>query len=192
MLRKMICLVGVISLIATGVFAGPPVMIKAAEATDAILYMYADEGDDVWDQWAIKVIASTGSMVFYNNDTAMFTLATNGAVTMVGSQVLPATAKFTTTPVANANVVEGTTNTLSGVINLLTGTGADNGATVTNTLANPSAAGQWAIIYNAAAATNLIAIQKTGNFTGTALSIAAGESAILFAPTSSTWAGIGQ
>ena len=99
---------------------------------------------------------------------------------------------FTTTPVANANVTNGQAVTLSGVINLLTGTGGAASATNTITIANPSAAGQWAILYNAAAATNNIAIAKTGNFDGPALDLGAGESAIIFAPASTNWAGIGQ
>jgi len=89
-------------------------------------------------------------------------------------------------------VTNGQEVTLAGVVNLLQGAGSENAETNTITLANPTAAGQWAIIYNSAAATNLIAVAKTGNFDGPALELGAGESAILFAPSSTKWAGIGQ
>ena len=82
--------------------------------------------------------------------------------------------------------------TLSGVINLINATGQANTYTNTITLANPAAAGQMCILYNAAAATNLLAVAKTGNYDGPALELGAGESAIIFAPSATKWAGIGQ
>jgi hypothetical protein len=118
------------------------------------------------------------------------TFATTVGIT--GNTTLGAAGKFITTPVANAAVTNGQAVTLAGVVNLLEGAGQANAETNTITLANPTAAGQWAIIYNSAAATNLIAVAKTGNFDGPALELGAGESAILFAPSSTKWAGIGQ
>ena len=120
------------------------------------------------------------------------TLDVHEAAGFVGSVTLGAAAKFITTPVANAAATNEQVLTLAGVVNLFTASGQDNAFTNTVTLANPTAAGQWAIIYNAAAATNLLAIAKTGNFDGPALELAGGESAIIFAPSSTKWAGIGQ
>jgi len=118
--------------------------------------------------------------------------AVGGTLGVTGNTTLGAAGKFITTPVANANVTNEQVLTLAGVVNLFTGVGGEDATTNTVTLANPTAAGQWAIIYNAAAATNLLAIAKTGNFEGPALLLSAGESAILFAPSSTKWAGIGQ
>lgn len=108
-----------------------------------------------------------------------------GAVTMDG--------KLTTTPISNANVTNGQAVTVSGVINLLTAVGEVNSSgTATITLANPSAAGQWCILYNGVASTNHLAVAASGNYVGTALDLTAGQSAIIFAPTATTWAGHGD
>lgn len=109
-----------------------------------------------------------------------------------GSATMAATGKLTMTPVANANVTNGQAVTLSGVINLLTAIGQANAAANTITLANPTAAGQWAVIFNGVASTNKLTVAKTGNFVGTAVDLLAGESAIIFAPSATTWAGVGQ
>ena len=134
--------------------------------------------------------AGNGDTKFAVDDAGNTTVA--GTLGVTGNTTLGAAGKLITTPVASANVTNGQAVTLSGVINLLSGTGSANAATNTITIANPTAAGQWAIVYNAAAATNLIAIAKTGNFDGPALELGAGESAIIFAPSSTKWAGIGQ
>ena len=115
-----------------------------------------------------------------------------GLFTATGGTTIPAAGKFTATPVANVNVTNLQAVTLSGFINLVTSLGTEADGTNTVTLANPTAAGQFAVIYNAAAATNLLAIAKTGNFAGPAVELGAGESCILFAPSATVWAGLGQ
>jgi hypothetical protein len=102
------------------------------------------------------------------------------------------TGKLTTTPVASVNVTNGQAVTLSGVINLLRGTGSAANGTNTITLAAPSASGQWAIIHNANIASNLIAVASSGTLHGPAIELSAGESAILFAPSATNWAGLSQ
>jgi hypothetical protein len=125
-------------------------------------------------------VSNVNLKVFGSNITAV----AGGTATLAGKVVL--------TPIANANVTNGQDVTLSGVVNYLTGTGSPNVNTNTITLALPTAAGQIAILYCGHASTNLIAIAGSGTFRGPAVELSAGQSAIIFAPTATNWAGIGQ
>jgi hypothetical protein len=118
--------------------------------------------------------------------------AGGGTTAALTPATITMTGKLTTTPVANVNVTNGQAVTLSGVVNLLTGINGAVDTTNTITLVAPSAAGQLAIIYNAKTATNLIAVASSGTMHGPAIELAAGQMAILFAPTATNWAGLGQ
>lgn len=62
--------------------------LTGAEATDAIINMQADESDDSGDDWAIKSVASTNSLIFQNDVSGSlatkFTLSTAGNLSLVG------------------------------------------------------------------------------------------------------------
>jgi len=120
------------------------------------------------------------------------TVEVTGLTTLTGGATVGAAGKVTTTPVAAANATNGQAVTLSGVINLINATGSAANGTNTVTLANASAAGVWAVIVNVDTATNLLAVAKTGNYYGPALELAPGESAILWAQSTSKWHGIGE
>ena len=134
--------------------------------------------------------ASTATKVEVG-DTAVET-EIQGPLTITEGATSPGTAKLTTTPVASANATNGQAVTLSGLINLINATGSAADGTNTVTLANPSAAGVWAVVVNVDTATNLLAVAKTGNYYGPALELAPGESAILWAQSTSKWHGIGE
>ena len=116
---------------------------------------------------------------------------TAGLATTTPTLGLAAGSKIITTP-NSAFVTNGQPVTLSGVLTVLTGIGSAENDTNTITLVNPTSAGQWAILHCATASTNLVGIAKTGNFVGPAIELAPGESAYIFAPGASSWAGIGQ
>lgn len=91
-------------------------------------------------------------------------------------------------PSAATSATNGQVVTLSGYINLLKGTGSPNVNTNTITLAN-GVKGATYIVFNDTAATNLIAIAKTGNFKSPAIELAAGEGAVVvFVNTNAVYA----
>jgi hypothetical protein len=144
----------------------------------------------------LKVYSATNQVTTLLQADAAATVGTTldvaGLTTLTGGLTIPAAGKLTLTTVGTVTATNGQPITLSGVINSLRGTGQANAKTNTITLVNPSAAGQMAILYNIIGATNLVAVAATGSFSGPALELDAGQSAILFAPTATNWAGIGQ
>lgn len=114
-----------------------------------------------------------------------------GSGTMAPSNITM-TGSFVTTPLAAVTATNGQTLTMSSFINIITSTGKPNVNTNAVTLAAPSSAGQWAMIYNNHASTNLLSIASSGTFRGPAMELSAGESLLLYAPTATNWAGIGQ
>jgi len=59
------------------------------EANDAFITLAADESDDNGDDWKLSSVASSNSLIFYNDTSgaqvAKFTLTTAGALSLVGS-----------------------------------------------------------------------------------------------------------
>lgn len=145
--------------------------------------------------FASDVNFDNGAVVKIHNVQMTATAAqlntTAGVGTMTPSNVLM-TGTMTTTPTPVSSVTNGQTVTITSMMNLVLSVGAAANLTNTITLANPSAAGQWAMLYNQKTATNVLGIASSGNFHGPAVSIAAGEGVLLFAPTATNWAGIGQ
>lgn len=61
------------------------IQIKGFEAKNAVLQLWADEGDDNADKYSITSDASTNSFTIKNNATSLFTMSSAGNVTMVGT-----------------------------------------------------------------------------------------------------------
>lgn len=81
------------------------------------------------------------------------------------------------------NVTNGQAVTLvAGAVNLLRGVGSAADGTNTITLANFAAAdvGKTIWVFNAASATNLIAVAQTGNYDGPAIKLAAGQGTFIY------------
>jgi len=112
----------------------------------------------------------------------------SGNLTVVGNATIGGL--MVTTPPASVNVTNGQAVTLSSTINLLASSGSENTVTNTVTLANPGIAGRWAVIYNSDAATNVLAVAKTGNYVGPGFELAAGESILVFAVATNKWSGL--
>lgn len=171
------------------------VMAVAFVATLGVIgVVYAEEfrspvlfkSDVNFDNGAIvKIKGATVTATASNlNTTAGSGTLTPSNVTMTGS--------FVATPQALVSVTNGQPVTLAGLVNLFKAINNAVNLTNTVTLANPSAAGQFAMVFNQKDATNTLAVALSGNFHGPALALAPGESAWLFSPTATNWAGIGQ
>lgn len=76
------------TMVSSPTVSGAAITITGAEATDGILNIIADEGDDDGDDWAIKSLASGNSLVFQNNVggslATLFSVSTAGALSVTG------------------------------------------------------------------------------------------------------------
>jgi hypothetical protein len=157
-------------------------VVCAEEFRSPVLFK-SDVDFDTGAKMKIAGTTVTATASQLNSLTGSGTMTPNN-VTMTGV--------MTTTPIANVAATNGQTLTMSGFINLITSTGKPNVNTNAVTLAAPSAAGQWALLYNQKTSTNLLSIASSGTFHGPAVELSAGEGVLLFAPSATNWAGIGQ
>lgn len=70
------------------------------EANDAVLQLWADEGDDNADKWSITSDASTNSFTIKNNATSLFTMSSTGGLVLTSTlagQLAPQVAATATT-----------------------------------------------------------------------------------------------
>jgi len=66
------------------VYAKPQVTIEGGEAANAWVRLYADDGDDANDKWALVSVASDNSLQFQLNGTVKLTIDTSGNLTQTG------------------------------------------------------------------------------------------------------------
>jgi len=85
---KLISLVVVMMFLGTFAHAEPQLIIFGAEAGNATLYMYADNGDDSADKWTLVSVASDNTLQFQNNGTVRFTVGATGNFDIGGDIVL--------------------------------------------------------------------------------------------------------
>lgn len=78
--------------------------IQGAEATDAVLCLDADDGDDNADTWFIKSVASDNDLDFVNHTTVVATLSSAGDLTVAGSAGNIGWGTYTPTRSAEANL----------------------------------------------------------------------------------------
>jgi len=123
--------------------------------------------------------AVTGDETRTGSSTISGTLDVTGAVTQTAAPVFVPTA---------ASWTDGSTNTLSAAVYLVSGTGGANDTTNTIVLANPTTAGMEVTIVMAAATTNLITIADSGNVAASsAILLDANDVVTLYAATTSLW-----
>jgi len=127
------------------------------------------------------------------NATIGGTITSSGALSAAG--ITSSGALATGTDTSATSVTNGQAVTVSGGTYLANSTGGANATTNTITLARPSG-GEIVFLTNASSATNLLAVAKTGAYNGTALELAAGETAILVGVANAdgtgtnAWAGV--
>ncbi len=83
---------GLFTMSVSGAALSSPATLTAAEATDSILNLVADEGDDNGDDWALKALASGNSLAFQNNTSgslvAQLSLGTTGIFTLKNDETI--------------------------------------------------------------------------------------------------------
>lgn len=110
MRMKLLFIIGLAAVCFTDVFAGPPIMVEGSEATDGIIYLHADDGDDATDRWELHADLTLGTLEFLNADVLRFSFLTNGSMS---SASLALTGNGS---VAGTLVVTGALTTIAGMI----------------------------------------------------------------------------
>lgn len=176
-------------LVCFGAYAEPPVGIKGSEAGEALLYMWADQGDDADDKAVIAITTggnlsirgTSGTNEVFSLDLSTGTLTLDGGTTVGGAlagTTLDVSGQADVGSLADDSISTAlsTTNaqpvTLSGLIMRLNSNGGANNGTNTITLANltPSAADSMFYVINTGSSNDL-AIAQTGTFKSPAIEL---------------------
>jgi len=83
--------------------------IQGAEATDAVLALDADDGDDTADTWFLKSLASGNSLSFFNDTTEVAAFTSAGALQI--DSTLTANGNITVTKADPSLILNTTTAT---------------------------------------------------------------------------------
>jgi hypothetical protein len=128
--------------------AEPNVKVVGGESTDAILKMYADQGDDTDDQWSIEAEANGDDLTINNGAVEVINVTTGGNVSVIGTFAATGAQTFTgNTTVRNltvsTNASVGGTLLVTGVATLtatpvLNGTEGASGAVALTTTNGPT------------------------------------------------------
>lgn len=176
------------------VYAGPPIGVKGDEAGNATVHIWPDEGDDADDQMQI-VGTTTGNLSFRGtsgtNEVASLDMST-GALTLDGGITGPVigTTYFAMTATSSNTIDAQSLSGSAGTI-ILT-----NSKTVTNTIANPTVAGQHLWI-TSVSSTNLFISSTNANMSingltnvGYKIQMNADDVLHLMSPDTTSWAGV--
>jgi len=155
-------------LVCFGAYAEPPVGIKGSEAGEALLYMWADQGDDADDKAVIAITTggnlsirgTSGTNEVFSLDLSTGTLTLDGGITgsgaLSGTSITGSGALTLSGSIVAATNAQALASSVSTIV-------LNNSGLRTNTIANPSASGQHLYItsisttntFFAASATNL-------------------------------------
>jgi len=158
---------------------------RGAEGADAIIHLWADQGDDAVDKWTIEVEASGDDFTINAGSTEVLNITTNGVLAFTGGQ-----ATLEDGSLASAvSVPTNSTLQLEGIVNQLSAAGGANNATQAVTLASlPSGTTGFFLLPNTGSS-NSFSIAQTANWKSPAIAVGPLEMAVVYASASNAFYG---